>query len=169
MTNKIKVGLGVILITVAAVFIRACNKDGTPPVAFNVPLDPDTTAQVVVQERHIALRTSKDTKAAYIPDGGEAIGTIQKDGSVNLSVQSAGFTFKPVAGLLFGEQPRGALGVEFAYWNRLELYGGMVFPKPVGFGGLGYRLDQIKWLSNTSAFIGMDTQKFINVGLLTRF
>lgn len=169
MANKIKIGLGLILVIVGALYIRSCKTDKTPTVAFNAPLSPNAAAQVVVQNRHIAVRTDKETKASYVPDGGYATALIQKDGKLNLSVKSAGLTFKPVAGMICGEHVRGALGAEFAYWNRLELYVGVGFPWPVGFAGAGYRLDQVKMLSNTSLFAGIDTQKYINIGFLVRF
>lgn len=170
MINKrVIYGLGVIGLIVAGLFIRSCKSDHRLPQAFNTPLAPDTVAQVIVSDRHIAVRTDKSTQATYIPDGGRVNVTINKTGVVQLDVQTAGFTFKPVVGGLITDRLRGALGVEVAYWNRLELYGGVGVPHAVGFVGLGYRLDQVKWLENTSLTVSFDTQKQIGFGLVVHF
>lgn len=169
MNNRIKYGLGLIVALVTFLGIRACNTDRLLPVAFNTPLAPNTAAQIVIQNRHVAVRTDKETKAAYVPDGGLVTATIQKTGVVQLSVQAAAFTFQPVAGVLMSDRPRGALGAELAYWNRLELYGGLGLPSPVGFVGIGYRLDMVRWFENTSVVVIFDSHKQIGFGAVLHF
>lgn len=169
MTNKIRIGLGIVVVAVLVGLWRGCTKDHIQPVAFNVPLAPNTAAQVVVQKRHIAVRTEKETKGSYVPQGGQATVLIGKDRTVDLRVREAGLTLQPAAGAMFGEKVRGGIGLQLAYWNRFELYAGAAFPYPVGWAGLGYRLDAFDMLSNTSVFVGVDTQKFVNVGLLVHF
>lgn len=166
--NKLRVSLIVIAIVAAFAWFKGCFKSAELP-QFNLPLTEDTTAQVAITDRTVAIRTKKTTKASYVPEGGTAIVTVKTDGAVNLHVQSAGFTVRPELGLLITNQARGVVGLQLAYWNRLELHAGLAYPNLVGWAGVGYRLDSISWLRNTSAILTYMTDKAIGGGLVVRF
>lgn len=156
------------IIGVALLFLRGCFVDKQVP-SFKLPLTEDTLAQIAVEDHHIAIRTHKDTKAAYVPAAGGVTAEINKQGHVTLNVQNKGLTFKPVAGVMVSNSIRGAVGAQVGYWNRFELYVGGGFPKPIAFVAAGYRLDQIKYLQNTSLAVAYTSSKELGVGVLVRF
>lgn len=165
------IGLG-LLVLVLGLWIRGCLKDRQLPVSFNAPLPKNTAAQVVVTDRHIAVRTNNRAEATYVPDGGSATVTINKDNSFRLNVKDHGLTFRPVVGGMVSSKLRLSLGAQIGYWNRFEIYaGGAVAPKPlspVAFVALGYRLDQLH-LRNTSIAIGYNTANEVSGLVLVRF
>lgn len=156
------------IIGVGLLFIRGCFKDHKAP-SFMAPLTEETLAQIAMEDHHIAIRTHRDTQAAYVPDAGRVTANVDKEGKIILDVQNKGFTFKPVMGLMVSTDLRGALGAQVGYWNRFELYVGGGFPKPVAFVGFGYRLDQISFLQNTSLALTYDSKKQIGLVGLLRF
>jgi hypothetical protein len=57
------------------------------------------------------------------------------------------------------------------YWNRTSLFVGLGFhdnPVVVGYGALGYQLDQLR-MPNTTIFTGITTRKNPIVGLRWAF
>lgn len=156
------------IIGIALLFVRGCFNDKTVP-SFKLPLAEETLAQIAVDSHRIAIRTHTDTQAAYIPDAGGVTAEINREGRINLNVKNKGLTLKPVAGLMVTTSARGIVGVQVAYWNRCELYVGGGFPKPVAFVAAGFRLDQIKYLQNTSLAVAYTSSKELGLGILVRF
>lgn len=167
--KRIYTSLAVLMGTLVAIlFVKGCHKDSLPPTAFNTPLSPNATAQVVISDRHIAARTANQVKATYVPDGGTASVTFQKDGSVKLDVRDAGFTLRPTLGVMFTEIVRVTAGAQVFYWDRIELHTGLGYPKWCAWGGVFYRLDQLN-LDNTSLGVSFTTRKEIGLNLIVRF
>jgi hypothetical protein len=156
------------LIGVGLLFLRGCFVDKTVP-SFKLPLAEETLAQIAMEDHHIAIRTHRETKAAYVPDAGGVTAEVNKKGDIKLNVRNKGLTFKPVAGVMVSNQVRGVVGAQVGYWNRFELYVGGGFPKPVAFVGLGYRLDQIKYAQNTSLAVAYTSDKTLGLNILVRF
>jgi hypothetical protein len=168
-------GLVAAALLVLVLVIRGCINDRKPPESFKEPLATSTTAQVVINDRHVAVRTHKETKATYVPDDGEATIRVFEHGDIDLRVTSSGFTMRPVIGGMISTKLRLAAGAQLFYWNRFEVYGGLgvgfVNSKVsdcVAFGAIGYRLDQLK-LRNTSLCIGYNSAQELITLLLWRF
>ena len=168
MRLRIKAYIVVGLIAVAA-FIRGCVMDRKQPLSFTLPLQEETLSQTVVHNRHIAVRTHKELKTGYVPEGGSVVANVDKDGKIQLDIKNYGLTFRPVMGILVTDKLRLATGAQVGYWNRVELYVGGAGPKFVLYGGVGYRLDAFRWLQNTSVFVAYTSDKYIGSGVLLRF
>lgn len=164
-----KYGLIAVLIVVFAFWFRGCFKDKQLPQSFVAPLREETLSQIALSGRHIAVRTHKETKVTYVADGADVMAEIKKDGTIDLNVKKAGFLFRPALGVMVGERLRGTIAAQVGYYNRFEIYGGAAYPHLVGYGAAGYRLDQIKYLQNTSVYVGYTTRNEVVYGLLLRF
>ncbi len=169
MNPKLKYGLIGTLVIALGLFVRGCFTDGKAPKLFSEPLDPAVHSQLVVSDRHVAIRTDKETKAGYVPSDGHVVITTDKEGKIEFDVKNKGFAVRPVVGLLVTDGVRGALGAQVGYWNRVELHAGLAYPSLIGYGGIGYRLDQFSWTRNTSLLVAYTTSKHIGVGLVVRF
>lgn len=147
--------------------VRGCIKDRQIP-SFDTPLTQDVLSQTLIQDRHIVVRTQKETKAAYVPDDGSAVASVDKEGHITLDVKSFGLSFRPELGMLVTDRLRGALGAQLGYWDRFEIHAGVAMPKFVAYGCLAYRLDQLK-LRNTSIGVVYTTDKALGVAVLLKF
>lgn len=98
-----------------------------------------------------------------------------KDGSYEADYKNKGFGLEPGFVMTAGDGLRLGLDVEYAYWKRWGLLGGVTVPaydrsldKLRGHLGLGYDLPS-KWLSHTSVYGGIDTNKTPTMGIRTKF
>jgi hypothetical protein len=134
------------------------------------PLPPSTILDVKFSPNHVVNVRTEDgqERREYVPVDGNARITVTKDGVVEVDVKAAGVTFKPGMSALVTDRLRLGADVQLAYWNRLELHAGVAGPRIVGYGGIGYRLDQFG-LNNTSVQVVYTTDRHVGMGLSVRF
>lgn len=168
LTTVTKYGLIGAAVLVLILWLKGCFTPPLPP-AFNQPLPTDTSSQIVVESRHIAIRTPTESRVGYVPESGSAVAEVKTNGTINLRINNKGFTVRPVIGFMVTDRLRLAGGLQVGYWNRFELYLGGAGPHIIGFVAGGYRLDQIKYLQNTSVYVAYTTDKYIGTGLMLRF
>lgn len=155
-------------VVVPLLWLRSCITD-KKPLDFGKPLLPDTAAHVAIDGKHVAIRTHKEVKATYVPSDGHAVATVKKDGSIDLKVTNKGFMFHPVHGVVVTSRLSIALGAQVAYWDRFEIHVGGKWPLSAAYLGAAYRLDQIKYLQNTSLMAVYTTRRELGVGIVHRF
>ncbi len=163
MTKKMVIAYFV-AVGLVALLLKSCHG----PQEIDIAELPATTdLHVAVQNRVVTVKAHSGTISGYVPDRGRADITVDDKGVVDLRVKSAGLTLQPVIGGFISVRPHIALGVQVAYWNRLEAYVGGAYPL-CAWAGIGYRLDAL-FLSNTSVYFTYTTQKEPGLGLLLQF
>lgn len=97
-----------------------------------------------------------------------------KDGSYEADYKNRGFGLEPGVVITAGDGLRLGVDVEYAYWKRFGLVGGVTFPVQGrkldlmrGHIGLSYDLPS-RWLSHTSFYGGIDTNKTPTIGIRTK-
>ena len=161
--------VAIICVVVTLLFVKSCAKETPATQKVSTPLSNGEVLKVGVGDHKITVETQKDTITKYLPSEGQANVIVDKTGKVDVQIKEVGLTLRPVFGVMASSNLDLAMGWQVGYWNRYELYGGMTVPHLGVFGAIGYRLDQIKWLENTSAFVSYDTNRQIGAGLLWRF
>lgn len=175
-------GIGVALLAllvIAILQIRACGRP-SPVVVRNTPatLSPELpdNAQLEVNVTHSRVIDVKsrvgnvvNERSEYVPQDGKAQVTLLNSGQTVINVKNKGFSFVPGMGVQLTDRPRIAADFQVFYWNRWEAYIGGAFPAPVGHIGIGYRLDQIKYLANTSLCVVYTTRRNVGAELRVRF
>lgn len=147
--------------------LKGCNE---PPEAFDgVPLSQDEILQVQVKDNFIHVRTKDEVISEYVPSHGKADVKVNDKGEVTVEVKNKGFYFSPAIGFLMTSKLDAVVAAELGYWNRFELIAGVSAPRWAAFGGVGYRLDQIRYLKNTSVYVAYTSRKEIGAGLMVRF
>lgn len=98
-----------------------------------------------------------------------------EDGHIKTKFKNKGFGLEPGFVMTAGDGLRLGIDVEYAYWRRWGLLGGVTFPvqnrsidRVRGHLGLGYDLPS-RWLSHTSIYGGVDTNKTPTMGIRTKF
>lgn len=98
-----------------------------------------------------------------------------EDGRIETAFKNKGVGLEPGFVVTAGDGLRLGLDVEYAYWKRWGLLGGVTFPvqkrsidRVRGHLGLGYDLPS-RWLSHTSIYGGIDTNKTPTMGFRTKF
>jgi len=174
------IGAALLVLLLIAIFqIRSCMRPSTVVVKNNPALMsqelPDN-AQLEVNVTHsrvieVKSRVGNDVheRSEYVPQDGKAQVTLLTNGQTVINVKNKGFSFVPGMGVQFTDRPRIAGDVQVFYWNRWEAYIGGAFPVPVAHIGLGYRLDQIKYLANTSLCVVYTTRRNVGAELRVRF
>jgi hypothetical protein len=147
--------------------LRGCAK---PPTAFDArPLPQDEVLQVQYKDNYIHVRTKEEVISEYVPSHGSADVKVNDKGEVQLDIKNKGFYFSPAIGVLVTSKLDAVIAAELGYWNRFELIAGVSAPRWAAFGGIGYRLDQIKYLKNTSVYVAYTSRKEVGAGLMVRF
>ena len=168
---RLLAGAALVGVLLVMFFVRGC---GTPVTqgdkVMQGPMPADTALHFnLSKERILRVRTdSGEVKQTYVPIDGKVDVTVSNDGVVEVDVKTAGVTFKPGLSALVTDRLRLGADFQLAYWNRLELHVGVAGPRIVGYGGLGYRLDQFG-LSNTSVQVIYATDRTVGLGLSVRF
>ena len=155
-------------VLVAVLFVKSC--DGPEPVLdTQTELPTEDVLHVGFKNNVIEVKTATDSEVRYIPDAGSGILRVKRNGDIDIQVKSAGFTFTPILGLGVTRTADLDLGLQVAYWNRFELLIGGKVPHYAGFIGLGYRLDQIMFLQNTTIYVQYTTRREPGMGIAVRF
>lgn len=157
------IGAGLIVL---GLWLRSCVK--SPKPVITAPLPDTDVLRVGVKDRVITVQTDSGEDTQYVPDSGNVLVSVDKQGDVTINVKNKGLSFVPVFGINVNEKLDAAIGLQLAYWNRFELYGGVLAPHLAGFVAGGYRLDQLK-LRNTSVYVSYSTTKDVGMGVLLRF
>lgn len=95
---------------------------------------------------------------------------LDRTGKLTVTSSPKGFTFEP--GLFWGFNGGSCpgVGVQFAYWHQIGLFGGSYYSfrdKEIqAFLGAGYTFERFQ---NTSLLLGMNTDKKIVIGAEIRF
>lgn len=156
---------GVMALTFVVLFIKSC--DG-PEDVIDTPIPTNDVLRVAVKDRRITVQTKTDTVTRYVADKARASVTVRHDGEVDFDVQEAGLSFQPIIGPLITQKLDVGIGAQVFYWNRFEGYIGLCGPNWAVFGGLGYRLDQIK-LPNTSIAMVTTSRNYYGGAIFVRF
>jgi hypothetical protein len=164
---RIVVGAALGLLIILSVF-RGCRAPVNSIAVDLAPNDPNILEVNISPKRVISVRTQEGATARYVPSDGAATVTVDQTGTVDISVQSAGLSFKPGMAFIVTNKLRLGLDVQVAYWNRLEAHIGLGGPAVIGYVGLGYRLDSIG-LNNTSVQAVITTDRHIGGALSVRF
>lgn len=97
------------------------------------------------------------------------------DGEIEVNVKNKGLGLEPGFTVAVGDGLRLGLDVEYAYWKRWGLLGGVTVPvtrrslnEVRGHLGVSYDIPN-RWLSSTSVWGGLDTSKTPLLGLRTKF
>jgi hypothetical protein len=147
--------------------LKGCN--GSPEPFDGAPMPQDEVLNVQVKDNFIHVRTKEETVSSYVPSHGSADVKVNDKGEVTVDVKNKGFYFSPAIGVLMTSKLDAVVAAELGYWNRFELVAGVSAPRWAAFGGIGYRLDQIRYLKNTSIYIAYTSRKEVGAGLMVRF
>ena len=85
---------------------------------------PDSqAARVVVKDNKLTATVRQadgtvKTEVKYVPPEGKAEVVQPKEGSAEITVKRAGFTFRPAVQGLIGQELKGGLGARLVYFNR---------------------------------------------------
>ena len=139
-------------------------------------LQEDQVARADMDCRDNSLIIQKEGKEPRREVGVKKATFIQnKDGSYEADFTDKGFSLEPGFVLTAGDGLRLGVDLEYAYWKRWGLLTGVTVPvrgrslnSVRGHLGVGYDLPS-RWLSNSSIYGGVDTNKTPVIGVRAKF
>lgn len=181
--NSQKIGLGVLLVIFAAMALQYCDHRKVKQIT-DTNLTKDEQVAIIVNPNTGAVTTvrrnrknKKETTQVETPiDGSRDIRIgVSPEGRVKLFARTKGFIFEPGVGIGFDGDALISLDTQFYFYHRWGVLGGVSIPmsqmranKLRLFVGANYQLP-FKAFRNTSAYVGYNTNKDIQVGLRVRF
>lgn len=145
-----------------------------PSTKLNLDEGEVANAVIYMDDRIIVIQKAGEEPKQYVGVRKAKI-TKFEDGEVEVDVKNKGFGLEPGFTVAAGDGLRLGLDVQYAYWKRWGLLGGVTIPvndrrfsRVRGHLGLGYTLPN-RWLSSTSVFGAVDTSKNPLMGFRTRF